>query len=177
MTRHAPLQYLLLLVPFLFLLCIQNTAAEANPVIIADVGNKPQPQSDGTAAKSKSGWWVVDRSPNTSQPQDAWWTGCQNRTSDDQRNTTLANTITTQACLDWYYWGGLKDNWSGTVCNNMGFFRGAADDYKDSAACYEKCYGCLTQSIQAGAVNAICRDGHGYGVQKLLRGEEEVPNK
>ncbi|KAL8997840.1 MAG: hypothetical protein Q9169_003013, partial [Polycauliona sp. 2 TL-2023] len=97
-------------------------------------------------------------------------------TSDDQRNTTLPYTITTQACLDWYYWGGLKDNWTGMICNSLGFFRGTADDYKDSAACYEKCYGCLTESIQAGATNAICRDGHGYGVENLLRGEAEEPD-
>ncbi|KAL8786050.1 MAG: hypothetical protein Q9213_003033 [Squamulea squamosa] len=93
------------------------------------------------------------------------------------RNITLAHTVNTQACLDWYYWGGLKDIWVGTICNNMGWFRGAADNYKDSAACYEKCYGCLTQSIQAGSMGAICRDGHGYGVQKVLTGEQSEPNK
>ncbi|CAO1606111.1 hypothetical protein XANCAGTX0491_009611 [Xanthoria calcicola] len=179
MTR-TPLPHLLLpLLPILLLLFhIQPAAAEANPVVIANpAAQAPEAQADGSAPKGKGGWWVVDKSGPGTGPQDAWWTGCLNRTSEEQRNTTLANTVTTQACLDWYYWGGLKDNWSGVICNNMGFFRGNADGYSDGAACYEKCYGCLSQSIQAGAINAICRDGHGQGVQGVMQGKSEVPDK
>ncbi|KAL8770409.1 MAG: hypothetical protein Q9209_003835 [Squamulea sp. 1 TL-2023] len=161
MARRSSFHLLLLLVAFLFL-----------PQSILGVVIAP-----GLSSGDRDGWWVVDRSPTNIQPKDAWWTGCKNRTSEDQRNVTLAHTVNTQACLDWYYWGGLKDIWVGTVCNNMGWFRGAADNYKDSEACYEKCYGCLTQSIQAGSMGAICRDGHGMGVQKLLRGDATEPDK
>ncbi|KAI4275639.1 MAG: hypothetical protein LQ337_003070 [Flavoplaca oasis] len=183
MSRYPQIQPFLLLIPLLLLFLIQDTVAEAEaePVIISGatnwVSSAPQKQADGSAPRSKGGWWTVDRSPATTAPKDAWWTGCNNRTSDEQRNASVAHIVNTQACLDWYYWGGLKDQWSGTLCNGVGFFRGTADDYKDSAACYEKCYGCLTQSIQAGSINAICRDGHGKGVGDVLRGEAEVPDK
>ncbi|KAL8847554.1 MAG: hypothetical protein Q9221_007413 [Calogaya cf. arnoldii] len=179
MAPRSPFQLFLLLLPLLSFL-IRNTAAEANPVIIAGpLGTPPQQPEEGSVpVKTKNGWWTVDRSPPGIQPpSDAWWTGCQNRTSEDQKNVTAESVVGIQACLDWYYWGGLKDQWTGTVCNRMAFFRGAADGYSDSAACYEKCYGCLTQSIQAGSVNAICRDGHGYGVQMVLTGDAETPDK
>ncbi|KAL8936800.1 MAG: hypothetical protein Q9211_004008 [Gyalolechia sp. 1 TL-2023] len=119
-----------------------------------------------------SSFWVVDESKDLPL-SDTWWTGCHNRTDDGSQNLTLAHTVNTQACLDWYYWGGLKDIWEGTTCNDFGFFRGA-NEYSDSAACYEKCYGCLSQSIQAGSIDAICRDAHGrsaVAVQSRQRGE------
>ncbi|KAL8656397.1 MAG: hypothetical protein Q9226_002675 [Calogaya cf. arnoldii] len=177
MAQRSPFQLLLLLLP-LFSLLIRNTAAEANPVIIADVTNNPQQkQDDGSKDKTRSGWWTIDRSPPGTAPGNGWWTGCQNRTSEDQRKPDDASVVGIQACLDWYYWGGLKDQWTGTVCNRMALFRGAAAGYSNSAACYEKCYGCLTESIQAGSVNAICRDGHAWGVQDVLTGNAEVPDE
>ncbi|KAL9594993.1 MAG: hypothetical protein Q9219_006721 [cf. Caloplaca sp. 3 TL-2023] len=120
-------------------------------------------------------YWVVDQSQGLG-PADMWWTGCQNNTAEGSQNTTLANVVGTQACLDWYYWGGLKDNWEGALCNGRGFFRGS-NEYSDSAACYEKCYGCLSQSIQAGSTDAICRDAHGYSAIDVKRGQSKVPSK
>ena len=142
-----------------------------------------------------SDYWVVDQS-NGVAPSDTWWTGCKNNTGDGsvsdyssltpcdskltatrhQQNLTLAHTINTQACLDWYYWGGLKDTWQGTTCNDFGFFRGS-NQYSDSAACYEKCYGCLSQSIQAGSTDAMCRDAHGYSAVGMLQGKYKDPTK
>ncbi|KAL8635890.1 MAG: hypothetical protein Q9228_006658, partial [Teloschistes exilis] len=92
------------------------------------------------------------------------------------RNLTLAHTIGTQACLDWYYWGGLTDTWEGTLCNNLGFFRGS-NQYTDSRACYEKCYGCLTESILAGSTDAMCRDAHGYGAIGVRLGRTKEVGK
>ncbi|KAI4185818.1 MAG: hypothetical protein LQ346_005814 [Caloplaca aetnensis] len=142
--------------------------------------------------------WVVDQSPPEVGVTDMWWTGCQNRTSSgevsllsalqprihmdrtdenwEQENTTVAYTVTQQACLDWYWWGGLKDTWQGMMCNGMGFFRGSKA-YSDAAACYEKCYGCLSQSIQAGSIDAICRDSHGRGALDLIRGKDDTPSE
>lgn len=62
------------------------------------------------------------------------------------------------------------------VCNGMGFFRGR-HDYGDSAACYEKCYGCLSQSIQAGSTDAICRDAHAVSAVDVQNGRSDEPTK
>ncbi|KAL8688102.1 MAG: hypothetical protein Q9218_005903 [Villophora microphyllina] len=120
-------------------------------------------------------FWTIDAS-DAAGPADTWWTGCYNNTKIDQRNLTLAHTINTQACLDWYYWGGLQDTWEGTVCNDLGFFRGS-NQYSDSAACYEKCYGCLSMSIASGSMDAMCRDAHGYGAVDVRAGRSKVPGK
>lgn len=86
MTRTPlPLPLFLFLPILLLLFQIQPAAAEANPVVIANpAASVPQPQADGSAPKGKGGWWVVDRSPLGTAPQDSWWTGCLNRTSEDQ---------------------------------------------------------------------------------------------
>lgn len=120
-----------------------------------------------------SPFYVVDQSQNL-PVSDSWWTGCNNKTRDGQQNLTLAHTVTTQACLDWYYWGGLQDTWEGTICNDFGFFRGS-NQYSDSAACYEKCYGCLSASIQAGSTDVICRDAHAYSAVSVMQGKTSEP--
>ncbi|KAL8705710.1 MAG: hypothetical protein Q9201_001185 [Fulgogasparrea decipioides] len=121
-------------------------------------------------------FWVVDRSGDNAGPKDVWWTGCFNNTAADANNITLAHTVNTQACLDWYYWGGLQDTWEGTLCNNLGFFRGSYE-YDNSRDCYEKCYGCLSQSIQAGSMDALCRDAHGHAAVDVVAGRTRTPEK
>ncbi|KAL9012098.1 MAG: hypothetical protein Q9173_003112 [Seirophora scorigena] len=127
-----------------------------------------------TIAARWPGWVVSQYAGN--QTESAWFTGCHNRTSAGQENTTFAYISTQQACLDWYYWDGLTDNWQGTTCNNMGFFRGS-QAYNNSRDCYTNCYGCLSVSIQAGSVDAICRDAHGRSTEWLLKGEQDVPSE
>ncbi len=90
MSRYPQIQSFLLLIPLLLLFLIQNTVAEAEaePVIISGatnwVSSAPEDQADGSAPKSRDGWWTVDRSSPSTGPADAWWTGCNNRTSDEQ---------------------------------------------------------------------------------------------
>ncbi|KAI4232701.1 MAG: hypothetical protein LQ352_008307, partial [Teloschistes flavicans] len=122
-----------------------------------------------TTNAADGSFWVIGQSDTGAAPTDTWWTGCFNNTKANQRNLTLAHTIGTQACLDWYYWGGLVDTWEGTLCNNLGFFRGS-NQYSDSRACYEKCYGCLSESIVSGSTDAMCRDAHGYGAVDVRMG-------
>ncbi|KAL8728702.1 MAG: hypothetical protein Q9181_005248, partial [Wetmoreana brouardii] len=110
-------------------------------------------------------FWIVDRSD-----------GDPDNSSPAKKNTTLAHTINTQACLDWYYWGGLQDTWEGTLCNDLGFFRGSYE-YDNSRDCYEKCYGCLSQSILAGSMDAMCRDAHGYAAVNVRAGRTRTPEK
>ena len=121
------------------------------------------------------GPWVVK---SGSGGNEAFWTGCYNRTAADpsKKDTTFDYPILAQACLDWYYWGGLEDTWEGATCYGLDFFRGS-HEYDNSRHCYEACYGCLSISLKAGATNVICRDAYGMAANEVMRDLAEEPQE
>ncbi|KAL0953364.1 hypothetical protein HGRIS_004601 [Hohenbuehelia grisea] len=50
------------------------------------------------------------------------------------------------SCLDGY----RTDNWNGIDCGGEGWFKGT-HNYKSPQNCYDACYRCISQSIDAGA--------------------------